>query len=78
MICSCGSAFICDRIKEWDDGQPFIGYTCPGCGYEFGIEADAQEVFPLFENPFSQFHSMGVLEALTEQNIILPSINKDQ
>ena len=44
MICSCGSAFICDRIKEWDNGQPFIGYTCPDCGYEFGIEADAQDL----------------------------------
>ena len=50
MICSCGSVFICGRIKEWDDGQPFIGYTCPDCGYEFGIEADAQDVSPLFEN----------------------------
>ena len=64
MICSCGSAFICDRIKEWDDGQPFIGYTCPDCGYEFGIEADAQDVSPLFENPVWTDEAQHCLERL--------------
>ena len=64
MICSCGSAFICDRLKEWDDGQPFIGYTCSNCGYEFGIEADAQDVSSLFENPVWTDEAQHCLERL--------------
>ncbi len=64
MTCACGSDIQLQRVEEWDDAQSFVRYVCPSCGCEYGIEASARELSPLFECPVWTDEAQYCLERL--------------
>lgn len=48
MRCACGQLFGLRTIEEFDEQSPFVRYVCYACGYQFGVEGEAQELSRLF------------------------------